>query len=147
MTRRAPRRSTAYSRFGQIDGSHPFRQAAPAACVEYEAQRRRDAEVAWFNFDLAKDMGLVPRDHPRRLNPALRRAILDAFAIVIINEYDLLKRTKVSSRDRLDRRYMATRYLQLQHPGRQGRTTLPCWSVFESGGGTSGTTHSLASAR
>ena len=113
----------AYPRFRHIDGSHSLKRAAPGAFVDYAARRRRDAEVAFFNFPLAREMGLIPRDHSGRLDPALRRTLLDTFALVIINEYDLLRKARFPARDLKPGRYMATRYLQLQHPGRQGRTS------------------------
>ena len=112
-----------YARLRRIDGRHPLKRAVPGAYVDYAARRRRGAEVAWFNFPLAREMGLIPRNHPERLNRELRKAILDAFALVIINEHDLLQRVRIPERERRPHRYMATRYLQLQHPGRQGRTS------------------------
>ena len=113
----------AYPRFRRINGSHPLKRAVPGAFVDYEARRRRDAEVAFFNFPLAREMGLIARDHPGRLDSALRRTLLDTFALVIVNEYDLLRRARIPTRDLKPGRYMATRYLQLQHPSRQGRTS------------------------
>ena len=112
-----------YAAFRRLDGSHPYKEAVPGGFVDYAARRRRDGEVAFFNFDLAIEMGLIPSRHPHRLNQELRRAILETFCLAIINEHDLLHRKRVSERDRLPGRYMATRYLQLQHPGRTGRTS------------------------
>lgn len=116
-------RARRYPRFGRIDGSHPWKRRVPGAFVDYAARRRRDGQVAFFNFALAKQMGLVPRSHPERLNPALERAILRAFGLRILNEWDYLHRVHVPARDRMPGTYMATRYLQLQHPGRSGRTS------------------------
>ena len=59
--------------------------------VDYRARQVRGSQVVYFNFDLAREMGLIERGHPDRLNPRLRKAILDAFSLVIINEYDLSK--------------------------------------------------------
>ena len=112
-----------YPRFGRIDGSHPWKRRVPGAFVDYAARRRRDGQVAFFNFGLAKEMGLVPRAHPERLNRALESAILGTFGLQIINEWDYLHRVKVPARRRLPGTYMATRYLQLQHPGRSGKTS------------------------
>jgi hypothetical protein len=122
VTHRSSARAASYPAFLKLDGSHPLKRAAPAAYVDYAVRRRRDGRVAWFNFALAREMGLIPHDHPDRLNPALRRAILDAFCLVIVNEHDLLRRRR-EERAELPQRYMATRYLQLQHPGRLGRTS------------------------
>ncbi len=123
MTRRATKPAEAYPAFRQIDGAHPLKSAARNAYVDYAVRRRRAGEVAYFNFGLAREMGLIPRDHPDRLNRTLRRALLERFALVIVNEHDLLTRRPIPQGDLLPERYMATRYLQLQHPGRRGRTS------------------------
>ncbi len=116
-------RRAAYPRFRRLDGRHPLQRSAPRATVCYRARSRRDGEVAFFNFALAKEMGLVPEAHPERLNPRLCRAILDTFALAIINEYDQRHGVRFRRRDQRPHLYMATRYLQLQHPDRSGRTS------------------------
>ncbi|MFI5217582.1 MAG: hypothetical protein ACHQ3O_13665 [Candidatus Limnocylindria bacterium] len=116
-------RPARYPRFQRLDGRHPLQRRAPHATVCYRARRRRDGEVAYFNFALAKEMGLVPEGHAERLNAALSRAILETFALAIINEYDLRRGTRFARRDLKPGSYMATRYLQLQHPDRSGRTS------------------------
>ena len=60
----------------------------------------------------------------------MRAAILDAFALVIVNEYDVAHGVRVPARDLLPNPYMATRYLQLQHPGRRGATSGDGRSVW-----------------
>jgi hypothetical protein len=116
------RRSSYYRRFRDIDGSHPFREAVPEnGFVDYEARRVPGTEVVYFNFALAREMGLIPRDHPDRLGKRLESAILDTFAIQIINEYDLEHGRPIADAERVPGRFMATRYLQLQHPGRTGK--------------------------
>jgi hypothetical protein len=129
-----------YAPFRTLDGSHPLRAALPEGCVTYAARRVRDARVAWFNFELARGMGLIPRGHGDRLTEGLRDAILDAFAIRIVNEWDVANRTTIQVDDWKPGRYMATRYLQLQHPGRHGRTSGDGRSVWigclEGPGGT-----------
>lgn len=119
-----------YTAFARIDGRHPYRDAVPGGHVDYRARRRRDGEVAFFNYGLAREMGLIPADHPDSMVKALRAAILDAFAIVIVNEYDLAHGVRVPPRDLLPKPYMATRYLQLQHPGRCGATSGDGRSVW-----------------
>ena len=111
-----------YRRFAKLNGSHPFRTAVPDGFVDYAARRLPGGNVVWFNFDLGRETGLIRQDHPNQLTAALRRAILDTFCITIINEYDLDHGNSYPD-DRLPGRFMATRYLQLQHPGRTGRTS------------------------
>jgi hypothetical protein len=122
--RRAPGRPEPdYPGFARLDGRHPYRDAVPGGVVDYLARRRHDGRVAWFNFALGREMGLVAERHPDRLNPALQRAILDAFCLVIVNEWDLAHGVRFDRRDLLPHRYMATRYLQLQHPSKRGTTS------------------------
>ena len=73
--RRAP--SSPYRRLERLDGRHPFKSGGSDCYVDYRARRRHDAEVAYLNFGLAREMGVIPADHPDRLTPALRRALLD----------------------------------------------------------------------
>jgi uncharacterized protein YdiU (UPF0061 family) len=115
------RRTGEYPRLRALDGSHPFKSAVPRGHVDYAARRIRGASVVYFNFPLAKEMGLLPEDHVERVTPALRRAIVDTFGIQIVNEYDREHATPIPEADLLPGTYMATRYLQLQHPTRHPR--------------------------
>jgi uncharacterized protein YdiU (UPF0061 family) len=60
---------------------------------------------------------------PDDLTPELCAVILETFSIVIINEWDQKKGTQFKDSERKPGRYMATRYLQLQHPSRRGKTS------------------------
>jgi len=119
-----------YDKIRRIDGRHPLMRAAPDCFVPYPARRRHDAEVAYFNFGLAREMGLIPRSHPDRLTAELRRTLIETFGLVIINEYDYLNRTPIPAQDVLPHRYMATRYLQLQHPDKRGDSSGDGRSVW-----------------
>ena len=72
-------------------------------------------------------MGLIPEStSPNKkdeLTEELSQAILETFSLVIINEWDLQNRRRFRSQDLKPGRYMATRYLQLQHPSRSGKTS------------------------
>jgi hypothetical protein len=124
------RKQDPYAAFARIDGRHPYRDAVPGGHVDYRARRRHDGDVAFFNYGLAREMGLIPADHPDSMSKALRAAVLDTFALVIVNEYDIAHRLSVPPRDLLPHPYMATRYLQLQHPGRRGATSGDGRSVW-----------------
>ena len=112
-----------YARFSEINGEHPLRDAVPGAYVDYRARTRHGGKLVYFNFDLAKEMGLIPSDDEHTITRALSRAVLDTFAIEIINEYDVIHQTVIPPMDIRPHCYMATRYLQLQHPSRHGRTS------------------------
>jgi uncharacterized protein YdiU (UPF0061 family) len=113
----------AYSRFDLIDGSHRFKSAAPGGCVEYAVRKRHGARVFYFNFGLAREMGLIPASHPDEMTSSLADRLIDTFSLVIINEWDLEHSTPCRKQDVRKNKYMATRYLQSQHPGRLGKTS------------------------
>jgi uncharacterized protein YdiU (UPF0061 family) len=112
-----------YERFSEINGNHDFKAAVPGGYVDYPVRNIPGGKVAFFNFALAKKMGLIPADHPHSMNPKLQAAILDTFAIQIINEYDRIHGTPIPKDSIRPNKYMATRYLQLQHPDRTGKTS------------------------
>lgn len=112
-----------YSAFGRINGEHPFKEQVPGGRVEYKARYKKGGKVAFFNFDLAKEMGLIAKSHPNQLNPDLEKEILETFSLVIINEYDVINKVKIPEEDIHPHTYMATRYLQLQHPDKTGKTS------------------------
>lgn len=123
-------KQSAYSAFDAINGLHPWREAAPDGFVDYPAYRRTDGKILYFNFDLAKEIGLIPASHPHKMNARLEKKILDAFAIQIVNEYDQIYDVKIPRRRLKPNRYMATRYLQLQHKDKSGRTSGDGRSVW-----------------
>lgn len=118
-TCRWPRR---YPRFRQLDGSHPFKQDVPDGYVDYPVRYRAGGRLFYFNFKLAREIGLIPRGHPDTLTPGLSQAVLNSFSLQIINEYDQRHNPGLLAEARPNP-YMATRYLQLQHPSRMGRTS------------------------
>ena len=114
------RKRERHARLRSIDGRHPLREVAPGAVVDYPARRRHDARVAYFNFDVARQTGLLPASHPDRLDRDLERALLETFGLVIVNEWDEAHDNVPPARDLCPHPYMATRYLQLQHPDKRG---------------------------
>src|SRR5688572_2558830 len=112
-----------YEKFKELDGSHPWRDVSPDGYVDYRARYRPHGRVLFFNFPLAKEMGLIPEDHPHSINKELEQAILDTFSLRIINEYDVERGTKFPPESVKPKPFMATRYLQTQHRNRQGKTS------------------------
>lgn len=145
MQERARHTSDPYARLRGIDGGHPLQSAAPGAYVPYRARRRRGGRVRFVNFPLAREMGLIPPDHDDVLSPELSRAILDTFSLTIVNEWDLAHGTRIAARDLLPGTYMATRYLQLQHPDRRGRTSGDGRSIWNGSVTHRGTTWDVSS--
>lgn len=112
-----------YSTFDQLDGEHPWMAAVPEGFIPYQVREVEGGKVCYFNFALAKEMGLIPADHPHQMNSALREKILSTFCIQIINEYDLQQKKKFNPNSIKSKPYMASRYLQLQHDNKQGKTS------------------------
>ncbi|MCB9061125.1 MAG: hypothetical protein H6622_06360 [Halobacteriovoraceae bacterium] len=112
-----------YSKFDNLDGTHPLQKSVPESCVMYNVRTRHGGKVHFFNFKLAKEMGLIPNEHPDVLTIQLEKKILDTFALIIINEYDIENNISFIPEDIKKNKYMATRYLQLQHPSKMGKTS------------------------
>ncbi|MDH5546511.1 MAG: protein adenylyltransferase SelO family protein [Gammaproteobacteria bacterium] len=115
--------SQQYPKFGKINGEHPLKHTVPASYVGYSARYRPNGEVYYFNFELAREMGLIPKHHDGKLDVALNEAILETFSLQIINEFDVLNNTPIDKDTVKPHQYMATRYLQLQHPNKTGLTS------------------------
>ena len=112
-----------YTSFDQLNGNHSFKKSVPNGYVDYQVRTRHGGSVFFFNFELARKMGIIPLDHSNELTPKLKQKILDTFALVIINEYDILNKRVFNEKEVRPNQYMATRYLQLQHPNKQGKTS------------------------
>jgi uncharacterized protein YdiU (UPF0061 family) len=134
-----------YPQFQKINGDHPHKDAIPEGHVPYPARRLRGSEVVYFNYGLAREMGLIPARHPDRMNQRLRQAILDTFSLRIINEYDRERGTSFAERDILPNTFMATRYLAMQHPGRTGKTSGDGRSIWNGTLTHRGTTWDISS--
>lgn len=119
-----------YKKFDRLDGSHPLKSVLPNGYVDYPARIRRGGKLKYFNYSLAKEMGLINQDHPEEMNPDLEQKILETFSIQIINEYDQMKNRTFPEEDMKSGTYMATRYLQLQHEDKKGRTSGDGRSVW-----------------
>lgn len=112
-----------YSAFDQLNGEHPWMKAVPDGFVPYRVRELDGGRVVYFNFTLAKEMGLIAEHHPNQLNSQLEKKLLTCFAIQIINEYDELNKKRIPLEKIKPGHYMATRYLQLQHPNKRGKTS------------------------
>jgi len=112
-----------YEKFKEIDGTHPWRSVSPEGYVDYRARFRPHGRVLFFNFPLAKEMGLIPSDHPSSISKDLEQVVLDTFSLQIINEYDLEQGKKFPPETIKPNPYMATRYLQTQHRNKRGKTS------------------------
>ncbi len=112
-----------YEKFKELDGTHPWRKVSPDGYVDYQARYRPNGRVLYFNFPLARELELIPSDHPPVVNKDLEQVILETFSLQIINEYDLRQGKNYSPETVRPRPYMATRYLQTQHRNKQGKTS------------------------
>ncbi len=127
-----------YSAFQQLDGRHPWQESVPEGLILYPTRTLAQGKVSYFNFELAKEMGLIPKDHGQSMSRKLTEKIIETFSLRIINEYDQQHRTRFNSQTVKPHPYMATRYLQLQHSDKTGRTSGDgrcIWNGVFSGGG------------
>ncbi len=74
-----------FERIRQVNGTHPLKDACPGSYVEYQVRHRKNATVVYFNFDLAREMGLIEADAPNYVTTDLSLALTNAFSIQIIN--------------------------------------------------------------
>ncbi|MGH7179953.1 MAG: hypothetical protein ACREJC_21430, partial [Tepidisphaeraceae bacterium] len=112
-----------FGKFKSLDGRHPWRGAGPHGYVNYRARYRPGGRVVYFNYALARELELIPVNHAQRMTAALERSILQAFSLQIINEYDEEHGASFPPGSVKPRPYMATRYLQIQHKDRRGKTS------------------------
>lgn len=120
---RKPQPQLAYDSFDQLDGRHPWMEAMPEGFVAYRVRELRQGQISYFNFALAQEMGLIPAKHPQEMTAALENKLLETFSIQIINEYDELSKKRIDPKTIKPHKYMASRYLQLQHSNKQGKTS------------------------
>ncbi|MDH4028999.1 MAG: hypothetical protein OEU95_09240, partial [Nitrospirota bacterium] len=112
-----------YKNFLKINGDHAWREVCPEGYIDYPARIRKGGRVLFFNFPLARETGLIARNHPPVMTPELEEIVLKTFSLRIINEYDQLQKTRFPGETIKERPYMATRYLQAQHRNKQGKTS------------------------
>ena len=134
-----------YPQFSHINGNHAFKSSVPGGRVEYQARYRKGGKVALFNFALAKEMGLIPKNHPEKMDEDLEKEILETFSLFIINEYDINNNIKFPKEDIFPNTFMATRYLQLQHPDKCGRTSGDGRSIWNGSIRNNGVTWDISS--
>lgn len=117
------KKSDPYSKFSDLDGQHTWKEVDGDGHVDYPARELRQGTVTYFNFHLAKEMGLIPQNHPHKMNAQLKSKLISAFSIRIINEFDQKHNITYHPRLVKEHTYMATRYLQLQHQNKLGETS------------------------
>ncbi len=119
-----------YSQFAKLNGEHPLQKAVSDSYVPYKVRSKGGGKVLFFNFELAKIMGFIPDSHPDQLNDELVEHILNTFSVTIVNEYDQINKIPYPKKSIRENDYMATRYLQIQHASRVGKTSGDGRSVW-----------------
>lgn len=143
--RKSPTAEKFYTEFDRLDGRHPWMDAVPEGFVSYRVRELRQGKIAYFNFILAKEMGLIAADHPHQMNAALEQKLLKTFSVQIINEYDELTNRRIEPATIKPHKYMATRYLQLQHANKQGKTSGDGRGIWNGSFSHRGTTWDVSS--
>jgi uncharacterized protein YdiU (UPF0061 family) len=103
--------------------THELFSKVPEMCIPYSVRANEKGEVFYINEDLSKEMGLLDKDSSIKALNKLKAEVLEAFNLQIINDYDRLNHTSVSSKNVKPYFCFATRYLQLQHKNNQGKTS------------------------
>lgn len=134
-----------YDRFKKIDGRHPLKKVSEECFVDYPARAKPGGKIAFFNYKLAREIGLLPKKHPNTMNPTLEKEIFETFGIVIVNEFDQENKPQIFTKELKPHNYMATRYLQLQHPNKQGKTSGDGRSIWNGTISTSNRTYDISS--
>jgi len=111
-----------YEKLNALDGKHPWRGVSRDGYIDYPVRSRRGGRVLYFNYALGRELDLIPANHIARMDARLERALLDTFALQIVNEYDQQHGGYDPATVR-PRMYMATRYLQAQHKDKRGLTS------------------------
>ncbi len=109
--------------FKSINGSHPIQNNLKEAYVSYQARIRPEAKIKYFNYDLAKQMGLISNSHDEVMTEDLESILIETFSLQIINEFDIENNKEFPEELIKDGSYMATRYLQLQHEDKVGKSS------------------------
>lgn len=112
-----------YESFDIIDGRHPWQQSVPDGFVPYPVKKLGKGKVVFFNYSLAREMGLISSSHPNQMTPQLVEKLIETFSVQIVNEYDQANGITPPKESMKQHPYMATRYLQLQHSNKQGKTS------------------------
>src|SRR6188472_487202 len=103
-----------YEKIESLDGRHPWRNVSSDGFIDYPVRPRRGGRVLYFNYAVARELDIIPANHAPRMDARLERALLETFALQIVNEYDQEHGGFDTSSVR-PHKYMATRYLQAQH--------------------------------
>ncbi len=107
-----------YRKFDKINGTHPWSDIENGH-VKYQVRELDKGQTIYFNFNLAKEMGLIDKCHPHKMNAKLNKKILSTFNLRIINEYDV-ENNLFTNEVTKEHAYIASRYLQLQHKDKRG---------------------------
>lgn len=103
--------------------THELFSKVPEMCIPYSVKSNPKGEVFYLNEGLCKELGMLPKDFNFKNIKQLKKEVLEQFNLQIINDYDRLNHTSVSSKDVKPYFCFATRYLQLQHKNNLGRTS------------------------
>ncbi len=106
----------------RLDGSHKLKEVENF-CVLYKARVRPNGHLQYFNFKLAKEIGLIEENLPELITEDFECEVVQDLGIVIINEYDIENNRKFKKETIKSGEYMATRYLQMQHEDETGKTS------------------------
>ncbi len=65
-----------YSKIKKINGKHPLQKETIDSFVAYRARKRHGGKVVVFNYELAREIGLISKSHPNHMTPDLEKELL-----------------------------------------------------------------------
>lgn len=118
-----PKEKTSSSSLLEKISTHELFSKIPEMCIPYSVKSNAKGDVFYLNEDLCKELGMLQKDFSTKDANKLKKEVLELFNLKIINDYDRLNHTSVSSKDVKPYFCFATRYLQLQHKNNLGKTS------------------------
>ncbi len=103
--------------------THELFSKIPEMCLPYSVKSNSKGKVFYLNENLCSTLGILDKDFSLKDLNLLKKEILELFNLQIINDYDRLNHTSISSKDVKPYFCFATRYLQLQHKNTLGKTS------------------------
>ncbi len=103
--------------------THELFSKIPEMCLPYSVKSNSKGKIFYLNENFCYELGILGKNFSGKDLSFLKKEILEFFNLQIINDYDRLNHTSISSENVKPYFCFATRYLQLQHKSTLGKTS------------------------